>query len=385
MRGGQELGYQIKDPNGPQQVSFGPIEFSRRFGRRATSFTEYIRPILNSRRNLRIVTNARVSKVIFEGNRAVGVQYTISGRRSPSRVRARKEVILSAGTYGSSTLLMRSGIGPRGLLRKAGIPLLKELPVGENFQEHPVVPLQFIINNKSLALDRQRDLTPENYQLYLRRGIGPFSSVAGYSGQAFLASSVATNEGYPGWPDIQLALSAVNAPMEPFKNVRLGPTETPILVFLYLAREKSRGTVKLDTSNVNGMPLIDFNYLEDPRDEQVLLEAIRFTMNFLENTTAFKSVGARYLRNPLPACSKFRFRSEEYWSCYMRQTIIQGNHPSSTCSMNTVVDSSLRVIGMKGLRVVDGSVMPVITNTNLQAAIYGIAEKISEDILRVWR
>jgi len=162
----------------------------------------------------------------------------------------------------------------------------------------------------------------------------------------------------------------------------VAPSETSVFVSINLARQKSRGTVKLNPEDpVNGMPVIDFNYLADERDVDVLLEAVNATLTIFERTETYRRLGARIFKEPLQACSHLKFRSEAYWRCYIRQTTIPGNHPCGTCSMNSVVDSKLKVIGTNRLRVVDASIMPYITDTNLHAAVYGIAEKASDTIL----
>lgn len=207
----------------------------------------------------------------------MGVKYTVDDTRSPREIGvayAKREIILSSGAYGSAMLLMRSGIGPKSVLKRSGIPVLKELPVGENLQEHPVVPMHFVLNNRSLSYDPVSELTPENYEMYNTYGTGPYSSVAGYAGQAFVASSVARRNGEHNWPDTHLCLTAYTARLEPFQNIRMEHWETSVIMNLYIGREKSRGTVKLDPKNPNNPPIIDFNYLSDITDEEIWLDGI---------------------------------------------------------------------------------------------------------------
>ena len=197
----ESLGYTIADPNGPQRVGFSPADRSIRRGRRVSSFTGYIRPLLGLRSNLKIVTNARARRIIFEGNRAVGVIFnlnnTINGHVTEMIVRARKEIIVSSGTIESPTLLLKSGIGPKEVLQENRITPVKYLPVGENLHDQAAIRLQFLVNTNSPAevFISARDLSPENFELYNATGEGPYSVQSGRYGQAFYASKNAVREG----------------------------------------------------------------------------------------------------------------------------------------------------------------------------------------------
>lgn len=171
LEAGRFLGFRVLDANGPQQTSFAPLEFSQRSGRRVTSYEAYIRPFLETRKNLEVVPNAEVSKIIMEGNRAVGVTYISSSGTNVS-LRARKEVIISAGVVNSPVVLMKSGIGPRNLLETSGIPIVKELPVGENTHDHVLLVLRFVLRNSSQVYLPARDLTLDNFLYYQKSGDG---------------------------------------------------------------------------------------------------------------------------------------------------------------------------------------------------------------------
>ncbi|CAL8117908.1 unnamed protein product [Orchesella dallaii] len=398
FRAGRELGYSVADPNGPQKISFTPVEFAQRRGRRVSSYTGYIKPFIASRTNLRVITNAEVSQIVFEGNRAVGVRYVLNSTRGVNSgyARAQKEVILSAGVIESPALLMKSGIGPKRVLDAAKIRQIKELPVGQKFQDQISVNLNMIINNKSEIVDLERDLTPAAWRIYNRDGDGPYTSFEGMFGQAFLRSSVRTSDKIRAWPDLHLFFAnsnsnqdiGVNTRPELGEGVQLADWETSIQLTVYLGRPKSSGTITLNPQNASGPPLIDFNFLSHPEDMEVLLNGIKMMLKIYEETAAYRGIGARYPPNPLPACQHFKFRSDEYWRCYIRQRTVAGIHAGGSCRMGSgpqdkdaVVDSNLRVMGIEGLRIVDGSVMPIVTNTNNHAAVYAIAEKASDMIL----
>ncbi|CAL8117898.1 unnamed protein product [Orchesella dallaii] len=399
LEAGQSLGYPVIDPNGPQGLSFTPGEFSRRFGRRVSSYTGYIKPYLLSRHNLRVITNAQASQIIFEGKKAVGVKYSIS---QPSETqtfvaRAVKEVVVSAGVIESPALLMRSGIGPKNVLNAAKIPLLKDLPVGENFHDHVNVQLTIIIGNRSEVLIPERDLNPETFALYNRTGYGPYTSWIGTSGQAFLRSSVRRSDRLRDWSDIQLfpaqSVAALDSRMREWSlQSHIKDWEVPFVISIYLTRPRSCGTISLNPRNVSGDPILDFNMLSDPEDLEVLVDGIKTTLHIYEDTPAYRKIGARFPSYHIPACRNLKFRSDEYWECYIRQYAVPGVHGAGTCRMGrgargtqAVVDTNLRVIGLEGVGVVDASIMPTVTNANNQAPVYAIAEKAAEMILTRWK
>lgn len=143
-----------------------------------SSYTGYIKPILSTHSNLKIITNADVRRVLFDGDTAVGVLYSSDSQQVIAR--ARKEIILSAGVFNSPAILMRSGLGPLDVLHAAGIPPVKILPVGKNLQDHLAVRLDFIVNDTSTALIPERDLTMENFLLYNQIGDGTFSNLSSF-------------------------------------------------------------------------------------------------------------------------------------------------------------------------------------------------------------
>ncbi|ODM92830.1 Glucose dehydrogenase [FAD, quinone] [Orchesella cincta] len=397
LEAGRSLGHAITTPNGPQKMGFMPREFSKRFGRRVSAYAGYIRPFLRTRRNLRVIAKSEVRRILFEGNRAVGVRYitnTTEGGQVSNIAKARKEIIISAGVIESPLLLMRSGVGPREVLNEAQIPIVKELPVGKGIHDHVVLGLTFVINNKSLVFDPDRDLNPETLRIYNAFGDGPYSTSGGYVGQAMLASTVAQNEGNPAWADYMLyPIQSASAPaiFPPAEGIAMADWETPVFCGVAAVRPKSRGTLTLNATNVDGDPVIDFNFLSHPQDIQVLLEGIQTALKIYEETPAYKRLEARLAPIEMPACDNLEYRSEEFWRCFIRQRGNSFLHAVGTCRMgrgqsdpDAVVDSRFRVIGIDGLRVADASIIPNVVNANTHAPLYGIAEKASDIILRDW-
>ncbi|ODM88616.1 Glucose dehydrogenase [FAD, quinone], partial [Orchesella cincta] len=405
---GQFLGYPISDPNGPQRISFCPAEYSKRFGRRVSSYTGYLKPVLGSRRNLKVLLDSEVKKIIFNGKRAIGVQFQ---RSSTSRfstrsdvVFARKEIIISAGAIESPALLMRSGIGPKETLENAKIRPVKYLNVGLNLQDHVGVRLDFVINKTSAAFIKERDLNPETLRYYNAVGDGPYSSYGGFGGQAFISTTSQGN--LTNTADIQLLYMASPGDPNlyaPRPNIQTADDEVATSVYVIVTNPLSRGILRLNRTDINGSPIIDLRHLTHPEDMLVAIDGnsfiptsklvnqtrIEMAMKVFEITPQFQRLGARFPLNQFPECEPFPFRSRSYWECYAKQSSTSYMHASGTCAMggrnsSSVVDHKLRVIGIGGLRVVDASIMPTITNSNLQAAVYVIAEKASDMILQEW-
>ncbi|ODM89672.1 L-sorbose 1-dehydrogenase, partial [Orchesella cincta] len=351
---GQFLGYPISDPNGPQRISFCPAEYSKRFGRRVSSYTGYLKPVLGLRRNLKVMLNSVVNKIIFNGNQAIGVQLQ---RSSTSRfstrndvVFARKEIIISAGAIESPALLMRSGIGPKGMLENAKIRPVKYLNVGLNLQDHVGVRLDFVINKTSAAFIKERDLNPETLRYYNAVGDGPYSSYGGYSGQAFISTTSQGNLtnnanvhllylASPGDPNLYA----------PRPNIQTAENEVATSAYVVVVNPLSRGSVRLNLTDIDGSPIIDLQYLTHPEDMRVAIDVSK----------ARSPISS----NQFPDCEPF---------------------PFGLALIGNAMRNTLQVFGIRGLRVVDASIMPLVANSNLQATVYAIAEKASDMILQEW-
>lgn len=391
LEAGRFMGYPTADPNGPQQLSFSPIQFSKQRGRRVSSYSGYLKPYLGQIQNLKVVTEATVDRILFDqkGKSALGVVYS-----KPSGyfgfARSSKEIVLSAGVIGSPAILMRSGVGPKDVLVKAGIPVVKELPVGYNLHDHVVVRMQFMINDSSQVFIPERDLTQENYQKYNDTGEGPYSTHDADNTQAFIASSLGSKlNGISDWADIQLQF--VSSGLSATPPVDILPTEVAISCMVFLSRPKSRGRLTLNTTHPWADPILDFQYFKERQDMDILLEGVQKTLQVYEGTPAFKRIAARFSNVPIEECREMVFRSQEYWECFIRERFASGLHGGGTCKMgkgqgdDAVVDTNLRVIGLEGLRVVDASIMPQIINSNLQASVYSVAERSAENILLRWK
>lgn len=400
LKAGEQLGYTRADPNGPEKVSFTPTEYNKKKGRRVSSYRGYIEPFLQSRPNLKVLVNSTVKRVVFKGNRAVGVVYETEhkGKVTKKSVKARKEIIISAGVVASPALLMKSGVGPEDILKSSGITPVKYLPVGHNFQDHAHVSLRLLLNERSEVFVPERDLNESSWEIYNKTGDGPYS-INAFQMQAFLVSSAATRPPLSStstqandWPDLQFqfAQSTTSAAGVTPEEVGAKPNEHIVANLIFLTRPKSAGRVILNSSDpLNSDPLLDYNFYSHPEDLKATLEGINTTLHLFEGTKPYQRAGVRFSAVPIPECKDTPFRSQEYWLCYIRHTAGSGRHGAGTCRMGkvaedskAVVDSKLKVIGIQNLRVVDCSIMPNATNTNIMVAAYVIGEKAADIILK---
>lgn len=399
LQAGRELGYENRDINGEKQSGFMITQSTLRRGSRCSTAKAFIRPV-RSRPNLDVVLHAEVTRLIFDKNkRAVGVEFEKGGRRHAAF--AKNEVILSAGALNSPKLLMLSGIGPAEHLQELSIPVISDLPVGNNMQDHVGLGgLTFVID-APLTVTRSRFQTMPVAMEYILRERGPMT-FTGVEGVAFLNTKF--QDPAEDWPDIQFhfipssvasdgtdQIRKVLNLREGFYNTVYKPlhhSETWSILPLLL-RPRSTGFVRLNSRNPRDMPKLIPNYFAHQRDIDTLVEGIKLAIN-VSNSQAFQRFGSRLHNIPLPGCQHLPFATDEYWACCLKHFTFTIYHPACTCRMgpswdtNAVVDPRLRVYGVSGLRVVDASIMPKIVNGNPNAAVIAIGEKASDMIKEDW-
>ncbi len=367
---GQDAGYPFTaDYNGYQQEGFGQKHMSVKGGIRASTSRSYLDPV-RSRPNLKVISRVHVDKVIMDGTRAIGVEYITAGRSI--KLLSRGEVILSAGSIGSPTILQRSGIGPAKTLENASIDVLVDSPgVGENLQDHLEVYFQYectqpVSLNRELSWWR-KGLIGARW-VATKKGLGAtnhFESCGFIRSRAGLKSPNIQYHFLPGAMryDGRAAFAGDGF------QVHVGPN-----------KPSSRGRVAVTSADPLASPSILFNYLQHEQDRQDWRDCIRLTREVLQQ----------------PSLSPFRgneiqpgmqINSDESIDAWVKANVESAYHPSCSVKLGSdddpmaVLDSDCRVRGCEGLRVVDSSIFPVITNGNLNAPSMMVAERAA-DLIR---
>ena len=368
MEAAKEAGYySTSDPNGYQQEGFGPMSMSVGEARRCSTARGYLHPIRH-RNNLRVETDAMVNHLSVSGNRAGGVVYERGGLKIQAD--ARREIILSAGSFNSPKLLMLSGLGPPRLLKEHGIEVTRSLPgVGENLVDHLGTVVQ-------MECAKPVSVQPST------RGIGRLST--GLRWLLLKSGPAATNQleasGFirtrPGvrYPDLQLDFMPVA-----YHEAQLAPLPVAHGYQIHCGpmRPHSRGWVRLASSDPRDDPRITYNYLHEEQDRIDMRTAVKLAREIFSQP-AFDPYRKRELE---PGSS---YVSDDDIDSFVRKTGKTVYHPTSTCRMGTdamaVVDPQCRVHGIEGLRVVDASIMPMVTTGNTNAPTIMIAEKAADMI-----
>ena len=368
IRAAQEYGIPYNpDFNGARQEGIGHYQVTVRDAKRSSSASAYIKPARN-RTNLTVRTGVSVAKIVVEPGRAVGVE--LLDKAGPSVVRCEREILLTAGAVNSPRLLMLSGIGPADHLRAVGVPVVHDLPgVGSNLQDHLDL---YVIAECSGDHTYDKVAQPHRTVLaglqYLLTKKGPVASTLFETGGFWFADRQGSA------PDIQFHLglgSGIEAGVDRLKNA--GVT----LNSAYL-QPRSRGTVRLASSDPSAHPLIDPNYWADPHDRAMSLEGLRIAREIFTQKALKPFILAE--RHPGPGVT-----SEADLTAYAFRTCKTDHHPSGTCKMGiddqAVVDLELRVRGLQGLRVCDASIMPRVVSSNTNAPTIMIGEKASDVVL----
>ena len=355
------------DFNGAVQEGVGRQDFFVDRGRRVNTGHAFIRPV-QGRPNLRVLLRAQAERLIFEGRRCVGVAFRERGRRR--EVRARREVILCAGTINSPQLLQLSGIGAPDHLGSLGIETVVASPdVGRNLQDHAGVYVQYVCTQPVALYGLLR---PDRAALACARaylfGTGPGTSVALEAG-GFARS----REGLDT-PDLQVTfIPGLTLDVTRKKQGRHG-----FLTHCYQLRPESRGEVRISAADARAAPAIHANTLAAETDRRVMRDAVRFARRIVAQAPFDPYRGAEIA----PGSGA---QSDDAIDAWIRANLTTVWHPVGTCRMGTdetaVVDARLRLRGAENLRVVDASVMPLITSSNTAAPTIMIAEKAADMIL----
>ncbi|XP_049793242.1 glucose dehydrogenase [FAD, quinone]-like isoform X2 [Schistocerca nitens] len=404
LRAARQLGLRVGDASGGRQAGFTLQHVAVAGGVRQSSARAYLCPAA-SRGNLHVVRRAAASAVVVDPATlaATGVRFLLAGRNHT--VRAAKEVVLSAGTVGSAQLLMVSGIGPRRHLESLGIPVVRDLPVGENLQDHMQLVAPTYLFNRSHPQERTASQRMDDVYEYFAHRTGPLASLDLLQVQGFIKTKY--EDPQDDYPDVQY--QHIRFPHKDFETVervsrvtRFRPevheavfgrpvSRSEIYVQLaVLQRPRSRGSIRLRSADPLVPPVIDPRYLTHPHDVAVLVEGAKFSARMAKTKALAKDFEVQMSREPVPGCEHLAWETDEHWACVVRTLATTIYHPVGTCKMGphtdpaAVVDARLRVHGVRGLRVVDASVMPTIVTANINAPVVMIGEKGADMIKQDW-
>ena len=372
IAGAGELGIPRNDDfNGADQEGAGYYHLSTKRGWRCSTATAYLRPA-RRRANLRVETHARATRLVFDGKRADGVIYRHRGEELTAR--ARREILLCAGTLQSPQLLQLSGVGAPSLLQRFGIPAVHELRgVGENLQDHLQARVIFECTRPITTNDDLKSwwrMMKMGAEYGLIRG-GPMA--IGINQGGIFARAVAG----AATPDVQFHVATLSSdmagsPTHPFSGFTMSICQL---------RPESRGSVRIQSVDPLEPPAMQPNYLSTTNDRATLVAGIRLARRLAATRALAPYVKAEY--RPGPAA-----QSDDDLLEFAKNTGGTIFHPSGTCKMGdigrdslAVVDSELRVHGVSALRVVDCSIMPVLVSGNTNVPVIMIAEKAADHIL----
>jgi choline dehydrogenase-like flavoprotein len=346
--------------DGEQLEGVGLVPVSQRNGWRSSAADAYVRPA-RWRRNLTVMTQAHVTRIILDDGRATGVAYLRNGHEE--RIDARREVILSAGAVGSPQLLLLSGIGPAYELRKLGIDPAVDLPgVGKNLRDHLVAG---VLARVTAPISLATAETKANIARYLLRRRGPLTS-----NLAEAAAFVRTRADLSA-PDLEL----IFAPALYLDEGLTPPVEHGVTIGAVLLRPQSVGELSLGSRDPFAPPSIQPRYLSEARDLEILVEGTRLARRIL-HAGPFASYRGEEILPGEP------MQTDEEIAGVIRQRAHTLYHPVGTCRMGvdelSVVDPALRVHGVEGLRVADASVMPTLISGHTNAAALMIGEKAAD-------
>ncbi|NKJ49047.1 hypothetical protein CIC12_20365 [Burkholderia sp. SG-MS1] len=363
------LGYrQCPDFNAADPEGFGLRQATIRNGRRESMATAFVHPI-EHRDNLTVLTGALVDKVVFNDRRAVGIELVINNTRRT--LNGRREVVLTAGAYGTPAILLRSGIGGATELQAHGIPIVHDLPsVGRGLRDHSSASIQVRSKNPT-SYGLSVKATPRNLwnllEYMLWRG-GPIG------GNVFEATGFIRSKPEVERPDLQLVFMPAHRNANTFPL----PLGHGFGILSIAARPKSAGRVSLATPDPQASPVIDPDFLGSDGDIEVIRHGLKLARQLLGTPAFDRYKGWEILPGP-------DVGTDDEWNDYIRRTAVTVHHPGCTCRMGdddeSVVDSKLRVRGVEGLRVADASVFPSLVAGNTNAAVVMIAEKASDMIL----
>lgn len=395
--GAKELGYAINpDCNGEAMLGFTNLQVTAVDGKRCSTAKAFLSPA-RKRKNLKVAKHSLATKILIDETSltANGIEF-INKNGKTIVVKAKNEIIISGGSINSAQLLMLSGIGPKQHLRDFDINVLKDLPVGENLQDHMLMLGLVVTFNFSKPVKGPI----EDMFDYLSGPSGRLAHFGLLSGSTFINTEINDD-----LPEIQFHLLDIDQNNEDgvkafitASNIKeeigqsyidANKNRYTVMTMPTLLRPKSRGRIMLESKDPRDSPKIIAGYLTHKDDIDNYLKAIEFVEKLVK-TVPMRAFDAKVQKLDIPGCSQFEYPSKSYWTCSLKHLVATTYHPTTTCKMgpssdpSTVVDPRLRVHGVKRLRVVDASIMPNIVSGNTNAPTIMIGEKAADLIKEDW-
>jgi choline dehydrogenase len=374
MASARQAGHKVtEDVNGEEEEGFTPVDIMVKNGRRSSAAVTYLHPAMD-RPNLTVQTHALAHKVLMEKGRAVGVVYARKGEART--VRAEREVILCGGSYNSPQLLLLSGIGPADEIKAHGIAPVLDLPgVGKNLQEHILTFVQFATKE---PVSFQKELRWDKLALATLQWLAFKNGMM--ANQPLTALGFVKSRPDLERPDLEIFCNPVRLDADMWFPLIKPPLRDAFEACPSLLHPVSRGEVTLRSSDPNEAPRILFNFLKEEEDRRAMREGVRIVREMYSQGPLGDMISAEIKPGP-------HVKSDKDLDDYMRSSMDLDHHPTSTCVMGAegdvmaVVDPQLRVRGVKGLRVVDASVMPKVIGGHTNAPVVMIAERAADLIL----
>ncbi|PSN57110.1 hypothetical protein C0J52_01296, partial [Blattella germanica] len=385
----KEMGNPPVDINGAKSTGVMIAQTTSKDGKRASTNKAFLEPVRYQRRNLKVATNVRVTKVLIdpETKVAYGVEYALENRRHVTgTVYATKEVILSAGAIKSPQLLMLSGIGAKDMLEPLNIPVLSDLPVGQNLQQHSG---SFVAHfNTGVGAEPTSTSVWEDQYTYDVDRNGPWSAIS--VSQVTISFNSRYDDPEMDYPGLQFYVLPHTANPDCPSDIKIPACYyNGIDLVVNVLRPQSIGNITINTTDPFAQPKIFSNYFSAQYDRDLIIDGSNFALK-LADTNIFKDNNFTLDRTPVEGCESFTFGSDEYWLCLAKKKTGLLFHQSGTAKMGpesdstAVVNPRLKVHGIDGLRVVDTSIMPDVTTGNTNAPVIMIAEKASDMIKEDW-
>ncbi|XP_055644501.1 glucose dehydrogenase [FAD, quinone] isoform X4 [Toxorhynchites rutilus septentrionalis] len=396
IEGAKEVGYdEVIDMNAEQHIGFNRLQGTIVNGTRCSPAKAFLASI-KDRPNLHVMKHATASKVIFGSDNTVsGVKFLLN-EKTELYAKVRKEVVLSGGALNTPQLMLLSGIGPEKDLRKHNIRTISNLRVGRNLQDHNVVPIYYkVYASTATRFDIKTEFVDHMYDFLMKR-TGPLSN-HGLSGLTGFVNTVNATDKFPdiqyhyfmgrkGSGRTEQIVSLIGYEEAVMKSLLTAEEQADLIgVYVVLMNPKSWGKLKLRSTDPLDKPYIDAGYLYHGDDVKSMIGGIRIQQKIM-TSSAMKSAEPELVRVNIPGCASIAYDSDQYWECYVRHMATTLYHQAGTAKMGpdsdrkAVVDPRLSVRGVKGLRVVDASIMPAVISGNTNAPVMMIAEKASDMI-----